>query len=82
MHNSADIDTSNEKKKPELILFYNENKIGVDCFDQMTHLYTKKSASRRWPVAVWDNILDIANINFYVFYKKVTSKRITRHSSY
>ena len=78
MHDSADVDTSNEKKKPEMILFYNTNKVGVDCFDQMASLYTTMSTSRRWPVAVWGNILDIAAINSYVLYKKVTSNCITR----
>ena len=57
MQDSTDVDTSNEKKKPELILFYNANKVGVDCFDQITCLCTTRSASRRWPVAVWGNIL-------------------------
>ena len=78
MHDSTDVDTSNEKKKPELILFYNANKVGVDCFDQMACLCTIRSASRRWPVAVWGNILDIAAINSYVLYKRVTSNRIAR----
>ena len=78
MHDSADVDVSNEKKKPKMILFNNANKAGVNCFDQMARLYTTRSASRRWTVVVWGNILDIAAINFYVFYKKVTNKRITR----
>ena len=47
MHDSADVDASNEKKNPEIILFYNAIKVGVDCFDQMSRLYIKKSASRR-----------------------------------
>ena len=59
-------------------LFYNENKVGVDCFDQMARLYTTRSASRRWPLAVWVNIFDIVAINSYVLYKKVISNRITR----
>ena len=63
MHRSADVDASNEKKKPEIILFYNANKVGVDCFDQIARLYTTRPASQRWPIAVWDNILDIAAIN-------------------
>ena len=70
--------TSNEKKKPEMILFYNANKVGVDCFDQMARLCTARSASQRWPVAVWSNILEIAAINSYVLHKRVTSNRITR----
>ena len=33
MHGSVDVDASNEKKKSEMILFYNANKVGVDCLD-------------------------------------------------
>ena len=78
MHDSTDVGTTNEKKTPKMILFYNANKVGVDCFKQMARLSTTRSASRRWQVAVWDNILDIAAINSYVLYKRVTSNRITR----
>ena len=78
MHDSTDFDTSNEKKKPKMILFYNANKVGVDCLDQMARLCTTRSASRRCPVAVWGNILKIAAINSYVLYKRVTSNRIIR----
>ena len=70
MHHSADVDTSNKKKKPEMILFYNANKVSVDCFDQTARLYTIRSASRRWRVAVWGNILKIAAFNSNVLYKK------------
>ena len=75
MQDSTDVDTSNEKKKPELILFYNANKVGVDCFDQMACLCTTRSASQRWPIAVWGNILDIAAINSYVLYKTMVFNR-------
>ena len=78
MHDSTDFDTSNEKKKPKMILFYNAKKVEVDCFDQMACLCTKRSASRRWLVAVWGNILNIAAINSYMLYKRVTSNRIIR----
>ena len=78
MYGSADADASNEKKKPEIILFYNANKVGVDCFNQMARLYTTRSTSRRWPVAVWGNILGIAAINSYALYKKVTNEGISR----
>ena len=33
MHHSPDIDQSSVKQKPQVILFYNKNKVGVDCFD-------------------------------------------------
>ena len=67
-----------KRKKPEMIWFYNANKVGVDCFNQKARLYIAKSASRRWPAGVWSNILNIAAINFYVLYKKVKNKSITR----
>ena len=77
MHGSADVDASYEKKTGNDFI-YNANKVGVDCFDLMARLYTARLASRRWPIAVWGNILNIAAINSYVLYKKVTNKRITR----
>ena len=77
MRGLADVDASNEKKKPEMILLYNVIKVDVDCFDQMARLYTTRSASVRWPVAVWGNIMDIAAINCCILYKKVTSERIS-----
>ena len=43
MHDLVDVDTSNEKKKAEMILFCNANKVNVDCFDQMACLYTTTS---------------------------------------
>ena len=53
---------TNRDGKPALLDFYNHNKCGVDIVDQMRIIYSTKSASRRWPVAVWCNMLDIAQI--------------------
>ena len=78
MHSAPDVDTESPNRKPCVILFYNKNKVGVDCFDQMTRLYTTRSASRRWPLAVWGNILDIAAINVKVLFVKSYGKRISR----
>jgi hypothetical protein len=69
MHSKAEI-ADGEKKKPEVICFYNKNKVGVDVFDQMSRLYSCHSSSRRWPLAVWANILDIAGINAHVVYEE------------
>jgi hypothetical protein len=77
MHSSPTTDNTG-KKKPAVIHFYNENKIGVDVVDQMTRLYTTKCASRRWPVAVWHNILDIAAINAWVIYREATKNNLSR----
>ncbi|GBL74813.1 hypothetical protein AVEN_243665-1 [Araneus ventricosus] len=49
----------NEKKTPEVNKFYNSTKHGVDVLDQMAKKYLTKSASRRWLVQVFFNILDL-----------------------
>ena len=71
MHNAPSIDQS-KKKIPCVMHFYNKNKIGVDVVDQMLRQYSTHTASRRWSFAVWTNILDIAALNSWVIYKKVT----------
>ena len=51
-HQSAKVHEE-EKKKPELIKFYNLNKVGVDSMDSMLRLYSVKAATKRWPLAVF-----------------------------
>ncbi|UYV69223.1 hypothetical protein LAZ67_6002877 [Cordylochernes scorpioides] len=51
MHHDANIDDSTgELKKPEMIMFYNITKGGVDVMDEMTATYNCARNSRRWPV--------------------------------
>ena len=69
---------NDEKKLPETVHFYNNTKYGVDVVDQMARKYSVKASSRRWPVHVFYNILDLAAINAWVLYKEVTGKTITR----
>lgn len=69
---------SNDKKTPEVVNFYNTTKYGVDVLDQMSRKYSTKSASRRWPVQVFFNILDFAAINAWVVYKEATRINIQR----
>ena len=77
-HSAPDVDNDSTKKKPNVILFYNRNKVGVDCFDQMTRLYTTCTASRWWPLAVWGKILSIAAINAKVLFVKSTGEHTSR----
>ena len=78
MHSTPNVDSTTAVKKPSVISFYNENKVDVDCFDQMARLYTRRSASRRRPLAVWGNILDIAAINACVIYTKSTGIQLSQ----
>ncbi|CAK8681971.1 unnamed protein product [Clavelina lepadiformis] len=79
MHNSPSTDAT-EKKKPTVIQFYNQNKVGVDVFDQMARKYTTHAGSRRWPLAVWTNLLDIAALNSWILYRKCSGSNISRRS--
>ena len=78
MHSTPHVDPTTAAKKPSVISFYNENKVGVDCINQMARLYTTRSASRRWPLAVWGNILNIAAINACAIYTKSTGIQLSR----
>lgn len=67
------------KRKPESVTDYNSTKWGVDILDQMARYHTVKVATRRWPVAVFYNMLDLAAINAYVLYKQcMNNPRLTR----
>ena len=78
MHSAPDVDNDSTKKKPNVILFHNRNKVDVGCFDQMTRLDTARAASRRWPFAVWGNMLDIAAINAKILFVKLTGEHTSR----
>ncbi|XP_054718548.1 piggyBac transposable element-derived protein 4-like [Uloborus diversus] len=78
LHPTVHIGTNNKKMLPETVSFYNTTKCGVDVADQMARKYTVKAGSRRWPVHVFYNILDLAGINSWILYKQATGKNISR----
>nr|XP_033948181.1 uncharacterized protein LOC117453478 [Pseudochaenichthys georgianus] len=53
-------------RKKETVEYYNHSKVGVDVLDQMTRQYSVKGGTRRWPVAVFYNVLDLAAIDAWV----------------
>ena len=63
---------------PKTIKFYNNTKCGVDVADQMARKYTVKSGSRRWPLQIFFNILDLAAINAWILYNEKTKENILR----
>ncbi|CAH2089749.1 unnamed protein product [Euphydryas editha] len=76
-HKSVKI-ASNRKRTPETVSFYNKTKFGVDVLDQMARKYSVKAGSRRWPLQVFYNILDLAAINAWILYKETCDENITR----
>lgn len=72
------VDRSTEKQKPDLIYEYNRSKGGVDTVDQMLRHYSTKMASRRWPLAVFCNILDISMLNAYILWREINENKESR----
>ncbi|CAK1589288.1 unnamed protein product [Parnassius mnemosyne] len=54
--------------KPEIIIYYNQTKGGVDTLDQMCSTMFSSRKTNRWPMAIFYGMLNIACINAYVVY--------------
>ncbi|CAK1579834.1 unnamed protein product [Parnassius mnemosyne] len=54
--------------KPEIIMYYNQTKGGVDTFDQMCSSMSCSRKTNRWPMSMFYGILNIAFVNSYVIY--------------
>lgn len=67
IYDQAVVDKNN--RKPEIITYYNENKSGVDNLDHMVRLYTCKRKSKRWPLALFYNILDCTALSVFNVYR-------------
>lgn len=72
-HEVCDDPNSN---KPEIITLYNHTKGGVDSLDQKIANYSSSRGTRRWPMAIFFTIVDVAaGVNSFVihqFYKNTT----------
>ena len=70
LHYSPIVSEENTKK-PEIILHYNKTKAGVDALDQLVANYTCKRQTKRWPVALFSNMIDISACNAYIIWKEI-----------
>lgn len=68
LHQNSNVEVEG-KKKPEMIKFYNKTKSGVDVLDAMVRLYTTRACSRRWPMAIFYDILDKTALKSWFLYK-------------
>ena len=62
------VSNANETKKPQMILDYNATKEGVDTADQLLHTYTVKRGTRRWPMVLFYNMIDVSALNAYIIW--------------
>lgn len=66
MHHSFEI--NEDKKKPEIVCYYNTTKCGVDLLDMRCAVYASNRRTRRWPMAVFYRLLNIGSINSFILY--------------
>uniref|UniRef100_UPI00358F8AC9 piggyBac transposable element-derived protein 4-like n=1 Tax=Myxine glutinosa TaxID=7769 RepID=UPI00358F8AC9 len=68
LHHDKSVMEESRKKKPEIMTYYNSTKGGGKLMDQMVRAYSCKRQTRRWPMVMWYNLLDVATLNAYVLY--------------
>ena len=66
MHLVKATELPGQEKKPEVITYYNATKGGVDTMDQMVRWFTTKRKTRRWPMVIFYNMLDISALNAFI----------------
>nr|CAI5855201.1 unnamed protein product [Callosobruchus analis] len=64
MHKSDEVDERSQK--PEINLFYNTMKCGVDIVDKMASSYNVARNTKRWPLVIFYGLLNVASINAFV----------------
>ncbi|XP_042611445.1 uncharacterized protein LOC122144537 [Cyprinus carpio] len=77
MHSVIQTDNTT-KRKPNTVTLYNTTKCGVDVMDQMVREYTVRTGTRRWPGAVFYNMIDMAALNAHVLYQACTGRQERR----
>ena len=61
--------STDEARKPEMILDYNKQKGGVDMFDKNVEEFSCRRKTVRWPLLFFYNLLDTATNNAYILLK-------------
>lgn len=78
-HSEDTIDEdSYDSMKPEVITFYNMTKGGVDVVDRMKKEYSVKRISNRWPMTIFNGLLNLATINSQIIHKANTNTILPR----
>jgi len=68
MHSQGEVDLTHPDKKPSVILAYNASKGGVDTADQTLRMYSTKRMTKRSPMTIFYNMLDISALIAFVIW--------------
>lgn len=78
MHHDDKVDE--ESNKPDMILYYNSTKAGVDALDQKCANYNTGRRTRRWPCAIWYAVMNIASVNSFILFQNGTESSMRRRN--
>ena len=73
MHSQPVIAATSDKKS-KIILYYNSTKGGIDTLDRMVRTYICKKITRRWPVALFYNMIDVSAVNDFIVWLELNGK--------
>ncbi|XP_038069266.1 piggyBac transposable element-derived protein 4-like [Patiria miniata] len=79
MHHDKKINP--DTQKPDIIHFYNKTKGGVDTVDQMCSVYSCLRKTKRWPMTVFYNLLNLAALNAYALWRHLNPAWAKRENS-
>ena len=63
-----------EKRKPNVILEYNQWKSGVDLIDSIIKLHTCQKKTNRWPHDLFFNLIDFSTCNGFTVLSRIKSR--------
>ncbi|KAB0804107.1 hypothetical protein PPYR_01077 [Photinus pyralis] len=78
MHHDNKVDEGSSK--PDMILYYNSTKAGVDALDQKCANYNTGRRTRRWPCAIWYAVMNIASVNSFILFQSGTESSMRRRN--
>lgn len=67
-------------KKPDIVLFYNSTKGAVDTVEQLCNSYSPQRQTKRWPLAYFMNILNLACINGFMLFRLHNAQYVSNMS--
>ena len=70
MHRSVSV-TNDARKKPNVIVFYDHTKGGVDVMDQMAGCFTTRFKSHRWTMNALSYVLDTVRTNMNTLWNEM-----------
>lgn len=70
-HHDRKVDTSNEKKKPDAIHYYNQTMGGSDVLDQLVGYYSCRRTTNRWTMRVFHYLMDVVTANTFTLLREM-----------